>query len=239
MKNTLYILLPLAVVSLIVGMVLKWGLNPRPVAVMKPSFFDEPAELGSVVYRRFFVELQDSPVVVWGADAQSTEHLEVVAGFLAEGEPRKVFVDEELTWSRGPRFPEARVLDFQSQYEELKQEVEAAVEGQGQVLLITKYAFSAQKVGMNTLSKDLKKDLERPLFTVTHLPLAVTADQEAELHPKCQVVADKGPAELGCLALAKSRSIYRKSAKFPSEKWVAVLDRWPGNDLFIYWRYLP
>ena len=83
MKNTLYILLPLAVVSLIVGMVLKWGLNPRPVAVMKPSFFDEPAELGSVVYRRFFVELQDSPVVVWGADAQSTEHLEVVAGVLS------------------------------------------------------------------------------------------------------------------------------------------------------------
>ncbi len=241
MKNVLYVLLPLLVITLMVWFIAKWGLNPRAVGVMKPSFFDQPEELGAVLYRRFFVELESSPVVVWGTQSQSPEHLAVVAGFLAQGadQPRQVIIDEELAWSGGPQFDGAQVLDFQSQYDELKKVIEATIPEGQPVLLVTRYAYSAQKVGMNTLAKDLREELGVPLFTITHLPMATNADQEGELFPQCTVMNDKGLSELGCLALAKSRSIYRKAPKFPSGQWVAVADQWPGHDLFVYWRYLP
>lgn len=241
MKNALYIFLPVAAVALIVGMVLMWGLNPRPVGVMKPSFFDAPEELGAVLYRRFFVELENSPVIVWGLDPGQPEQAEVLAGFLSAytlggKELSEVIVDEELTWSGELPFALTEVMDFQNQYTQLKERLKAA-SSERAILLVTRFAFSSQKVTMDTMTKSLKRDLEMPIFSVTHLHLALTAQQEEDLRPQCQAIGDKGLGELGCLALAKSRSIYRKAPKFQDEKWVAVMDRWPGNDVFIYWAF--
>src|SRR5690606_29875969 len=115
MKNAVYFLLPVLAVGFVVWAVAKWGLNPRPVPIMDPSFFDAPEELGVVLYRRFFVEVEETPVLLWGVEPQTRQHLEVVAGFVkaakAAGVPMaRIVLDEELSWGGPSPLPDAEVI---------------------------------------------------------------------------------------------------------------------------------
>ena len=56
--------IPALMLVLTAGMlfVLKFGYTPVPPMVMTPSFFDQPSEIGAVVFRRFYAEIREKKV---------------------------------------------------------------------------------------------------------------------------------------------------------------------------------
>jgi hypothetical protein len=55
----------------------------RPTPILKASNFQEPEELGAVIFRRFWNEVRQAPVIVLGSSKQIKNYDRVWKGFLA------------------------------------------------------------------------------------------------------------------------------------------------------------
>ena len=60
----------------------KLGIQPRDIQIMKASFFDRYEEVGAVVFRSLYPRLELEPVVVWGVQPDSEAHIKVLEGFI-------------------------------------------------------------------------------------------------------------------------------------------------------------
>ena len=63
--RALYIVMLLAIIASGIGLMLRAGDKPIPVTVMAPSSFDQPEQIGAVVYRRFYAQIEHGKTVVF------------------------------------------------------------------------------------------------------------------------------------------------------------------------------
>jgi hypothetical protein len=200
--------------------VLKFGYKPVPPMVMTPSFFDRPAEIGAVVFRRFYAEIRERHVVVFGSPAQPAFHRDVLAGFLAaaaqDGAPFGALVVEEQM--PDVVTPEGlRVVRVPSNTETQAELIDAIREAEGKnqrVLVYLPSVFSTHLLKGNPIHR-LEKTLGHALFSITSAPLALANDQEYLVDPSC-VGSERdnlGVSDLGCAILAAGRPFYKKMIK--------------------------
>lgn len=240
MAKAVYIALILIVMTSGIAMMLKFGYEPAPVAVMSPSIFDRPEQIGAALLRRFYSPVAQDKLVVLGIPPQPDWHRGVVQGFLAAAEAEKVPFDIILAEEQMPpldlqSFPAIEVQkilmnanagsDFVTRLRSLHSTGK-------RILIYTASIFSTHLVLGNPIARYESMTGEH-LLTITTGPLALRSDQEQLIDPPC-VGSERdreGVAPLGCAFLKAGRGFYRKH--FKQEKFVAMMNSPSPQDFLL------
>jgi hypothetical protein len=239
--------IPALMLVLTTGMlvVLKFGYQPVPPMVMTPSFFDQPTEIGALVFRRFYAEIGERKIVVFGTPSEPAYHREIVEGFLAaakhDGSPFDVMiVEEQMPDIQKPEgLIEKRVPTNSPTQAELVDALREVQSKGERAFVYMPSVFSTHILKGNPVER-LEKTLGTKLFSITTAPLALANDQEYIVDPPC-VGSERdsmGVSDLGCAILKAGRSFYKAMAKANiSEKenakekpnnqrrWVAIMNQ--------------
>jgi hypothetical protein len=238
-----------AVVGIGLFLVLKFGYEPAPVRIMKPSYFSNPSEIGAVVYRRFYSPIEEQKLVVLGIPPQPAWHRDIVRGFLdaAAGEKRPfelVIAETQMPDLDLGGLPPTELIQLpmntQTQAELIDAIREARAAGK-KTLVYTASVYSTHLLPGNPILRYEQATGER-LFSITTGPLALQAVQEFMVTPTC-VGSERdgtGIAPLGCTILQAGRFYYRKL--IPQDRFVAVMnspkpDKYYDNDYLLLVSY--
>lgn len=211
--------------------------GPKFVTLFKPSGFSRPQEVGAVVKRRLFIELNRSKITVIGIEAYERSHWEAVQGFLevmkAEKTPDQpeplVIIDEAVKVD--PQFIDAPIMSFKLNFDDLVSKLKSA---QQPVLLITSTLYSSHLMH-NGFVQLLEEQMQTPVMSLTWLQMARTPEGEAHLKISCVGAREEGATygQLGCLARTQSRRI-QNSKKPITDSVVSMMEQTGLNDYIIY-----
>lgn len=227
----LYIPAMLLVMTLGVFSILRFGYTPAPVGIMKPSYFDQPEEIGVVTFRRFFSPLQEKGRLAFGIPPQPAWYGRVIVGFLkvaaAEKHPFDYVVQEvempDLDLSEVPGISVVKVRTNTEPPTDLVDLLQKLQADGKRVLIYMPSVFSAHVLPRSPLHR-VEKHLGANLFSISVGPLALHQSQEYLVNPPC-VGPERdamGTADLGCVILRAGRMHYRK--KVPQDRWVAIMN---------------
>ncbi len=228
------------VLGVTLTLVIRYGIGPRPIRVMKASEFENSQQIGAVVFRHLHMDLKDAPVVVFGAQEKWPAQVDIFAGYLktahAEGVSyAAVIVDESLAHYMTQVPTRVEVYRFQDQLQDLLQRVKDHLKANQKVALLTRSQFSSQYLTAN-FSDDLEKAIGTNVYSFSALNIALKKEDERKLLPACDsrigTPGEVGYGRLGCVALTKSRSTYRKEFQTPNQ--IALMDRMGATDYLIF-----
>jgi hypothetical protein len=218
--------------------ILKFSQAPPPKDIMKPSFFDRPEEVGAVVYRRLYGDMGQNDVVLFGVRPNDISHQKLVEGFLATSVQEKlpitvVFRESHLEVPAVPPGTEVIDFEFNSDQSALTEKVRAQTAQGKRVLLYTANTLSSHLIKNNPVER-FEAAWGKPVFTISSVDVALRREQEQPNDPPC-VGSERdgqGTAALGCAALLKGRSFYRKNIDV--SRIVALMDQRGEKDLLLY-----
>lgn len=219
--------------------VLRYGIGPKPIGIMKASFFDRPAEVGAVIYRRLYDPLGREPVVVFGVTPDVVEHRGIVEGFVAtaaaEKRPIQV-VFKERGLEEGLRVPdgtEVVAIAFNEDPTDLVEQVRQRVNQGQRVLVYTASVLSSHLIKGNPMHR-FEQVWGKPVLAISTVGISLRREQEFKVDPPCvgSEVDGPGTANLGCAALLKSRQLYRKQLE--NSRIVALMDQRGGADMLLF-----
>ena len=230
MKKVLYFVCVLGILTAGVVTVLKFGLKPGGKGVMKPSFFEQPEEIGAVTFRRFYAPIEERKMVFFGVAPQPDWHPKIVEGFLkaaaAEKQPFEVLVTDdtvpELNLAGLPPMEKLVVRLNTSDQTEVTNVLKHLVNAKKKTLIYTVSVFSSHILDGNPINR-LEKTAGMRFFSISTGPLALRPNQEHLVDPPC-LGSERdvsGQAALGCTILRSGRKYYRKQV--PQEKFVAII----------------
>lgn len=237
MKKVYVISAVLFVVGLAV-LISQYGLSPRKIPIMKPSYFDRSEEIGAVFARRFLFDIKTTPIVVVGVPPGRPKHFGFVEGFAQvfateSGQKfSKVIVDSHL-----PRegFGEnAESVDLLKEWEQVKKDLTARGRAGEKTIIVAPVGFVSKSFA-DSLAGQLEQEVGQKVISVSTSTFALDPTQEGEIEVRCQVGAQQaiGYGSFGCLALKKSRMLYRKKI-LRSKPMIAVADQLGRDDYLIY-----
>lgn len=228
----LYFFLIFAILAGGIFLILKFGTKPQPVGIMKPSYFTAPHEIGAVVFRRFYVPIEDQRLVVFGVPMQPQWHHDIIRGFLgaaeAEKRPFDVLIFDEampsFTIENHPNIERLTVPLNSSTQGELVDLLEDLRARNKRALLVTASVFSTHILAGNPINRFEAMTGER-VFSITSAPLALRPDQEHLVDPPCigSVRDQNGTSDLGCAILSAGRRLYRKN--IAQDRYVAIMQQ--------------
>lgn len=231
MPKWLYALIVLGMMTIGVAMILRFGYEPAPQMVMKPSFFNGPEDLGRVVYRRFYAPIEQTKLLVFGVPAKPDWHRGVVQGLLKaaadEGKPfERIVADPQMPVLDLNGLPLAEIsvvpmnTDTQSEFREA---IAMARKSGKRTLVYVPGFFSTHLLPMNPMERYEKASGEH-LFSITSAPLSLQPSEEFNVDPPC-VGSERdanGTSKLGCAIMSASRGFYRKKIK--ADRYVAIMN---------------
>ena len=229
-KRALYVSAVLVLVALGIIAILRFGYEPVPVKVMKPSYFDTAESVGETLYRRFYSPIEVYKVVVLGIAPQPDFHREIATGFLKAAAAQNKSFEVLITDAQMPPLDLAGVpamevievpLNTHTQGEFIDKLREAKAKGK-RTLIYTASIFSTHVLPGNVVDRYEKATGER-LFSISTAPLALHPSQEYLVEPPC-VGSERdanGTAPLGCTILKAGRGFYRK--KLPQDRFVGIM----------------
>jgi len=229
----LYVALIVAMMTAGIFLILKFGVKPQPVGIMKPSFFSKPEEIGAVVYRRFYVDIDTKKLVVFGVPPQPDWNLAVVRGFLREAQALQRPFDVLITESAMPPLDltglpsplETISIEMNSPTQsDLIDQLKAYHAAGKRVLLYTASVFSTHLLQGNPINR-LEKMTGESYFAITSAPLSLHPDQEFLVDPPClgSERDTQGTSDLGCAVLMAGRRFYRKH--IDQSRFVAIMQK--------------
>lgn len=225
----LYIPTLLAIVTVGVFSILKWGWEPAPVQVMKPSFFSTPEQIGAVLFRRFYSPVVEARRIALGVAPQPEWNLHVVEGFLRAAHAEKAPIEVLIAEERMP-LPDQRDLEgteliaMPTNSDSLANLVATLERTRGKRTLIYLPSVFSTHLLMDTVVGRIEQETGERILSITVMPLALRPDQEHLIDPPC-VGSERdgtGTAKLGCEVLRAGRWLYRK--KLSQDQWVAVIN---------------
>ncbi len=219
------------------ALVIMFGVGPRPVGFIKPSFFDHPREIGAVAYRRLYDPLGRQDLVAFGVTPGVAEHRDVVAGFLATALAEKrpievVFQEDRLPALDAPSGTEVVPFRFEDEAA-LAERVRAYTRGGKRVLIYTTNVFTSHLVKGNPIHR-LERHWGKPIYAISTVGIAVRREQEFKPDPPC-VASERdgqGTADLGCAAVLKGRTLFRK--KLDPARLIALMDQRGVSDFLLF-----
>lgn len=200
--------------------VLKFGYTPVPPMVMTPSFFDQPDQIGAVVFRRFYQPMRENKTVVFGIPIEPAFHRDVIQGFLQAAEKDGghydlLVVDNQMPDIVVPSTTQIVKVDSNTSTQaELVDAVMKAEASGKHTLVLLPNVYSTHILKGNPLTR-LEKTLGHKLFSISTAPLALANDQEYLVDPAC-VGSERdnmGTSDFGCAILSAGRQFYREMAK--------------------------
>jgi hypothetical protein len=235
-----YVMIVLFMMTTGIFLIFKVGYTPQPVGIMKVSSFKNPEEIGAVVYRRFYVPIDQKKIVVIGIPAQPPFHRDIVRGFLEaafiEKRPFEVLITEaEMPVINLTDLPPLEVKPLLMNTETQAEFIEAmeAAEASGKrTLVYMPSVYSTHLLEGNAINR-YERTTGKQLFTITTGPLALGHDQEYVIDPPClgSEVDKNNLSPLGCAFMLSSRKTYRK--KHPQDQWVALMNDQKQEDYLL------
>lgn len=239
MKIWLYALGVLTLMTVGIFCILKFGYEPVPEMVLKPSKFASAEEIGAAILRRFYAPVREEKVIQIGIPSQPEWYQGFVRGFLTTAAAEKAPFDVLLVESQLPAFnlvgaPPIDLQTFDSnsstQAEMIDRLRELRATGK-HVLLLTSSVYSSHLLPGNPTDR-YEKSTGEHLFSITAGPLALGASEEYRVTPPCLgSERDKsGTSALGCAILKASRGYYSKMIK--NDRFVAIMNK-PAMDDYL------
>ncbi len=218
--------------------ILKFSQAPPPKDIMKPSFFDRPEEVGAVVYRRLYGDMGQNDVVIFGVRPNEVSHRRLVEGFLLTSVKENlpitvVFRETHLEALALPEGTEVVDFEFNTDQVVLTEKIRSYTAQGKRVLLYTANVLSSRLI-KNNPSERFEAAWGKKVFTISSVDVALRREQEQPNDPPC-VGSERdgqGTAALGCAALLKGRSFYRKNIDV--SRIVALMDQRGEKDLLLY-----
>jgi hypothetical protein len=217
------------------AMVIHFGLQPRPVRMIKPSYVESAEEAGYYVWKRMRNIIKNENQVVFGLQNSSVDQLELVQAVInaAGGEGKK--------FER--RVRESRLVG--DGWEDIAswEEIDSRKDLKGLILLFAKTisgvylvptVFSSGLVGENPIAK-LELGLEKKILKISVVQFVLTPGDVEKIRPRCDSQAtfgEKSVANLGCMIKRKSSSIFRKN--MDRSKYVLAVDQTGEKDYLVY-----
>ena len=213
--------IPALMLVLTAGMlfVLKFGYKPVPPVIMQLSYFDQPSEIGAVVFRRFYEPIREEKTIVFGIPMEPAFHRDVLRGFLVTAENEKVHFDTliveqqmpDLDLKEIPNLKIVKIVTNSLAQSELIDAISASEQAGQRALIYMPSVFTTHVLQGNPVAR-LEAALGRMLFTITTSSLPLANDQEYLVDPACVGTErdNGGTSDLGCTILSASRPSYKK-----------------------------
>lgn len=217
MKWVLGTILTLIIISVL--FVLKYGITPRALAIIKPTYFDKKQEIGAVIFRRLFQDMKQINGILVETDPSIRDGEDVWLGLLKVaslyGKKMDFIIQHHELKTLTDRIPSVR-MDLIKHKKEVRRLLVSALQSKKNVLI---------HGPIETPLKDLN------LLTITQQTFVVHPKDEESL--QCPDQGDK-TTHKSCQALHLSRRYYRKKLK--SDRISAALEKFKDNTftLFIY-----
>lgn len=232
--------LPAMVLVLTIGMfvVLKFGYAKTPPIVIKPSNIGSPAEIGEVVYRRFYMPVREAKLTAFGIPPQPAWHREILEAFLRSAKREGAPFDVVLAEEQMPDFNRKdldglEVVKVRTNTTTKSELIDAIQQYRGKrVLLYLPSIFSTHTLAASPIF-ELEKMLGYRILSFTTGPLSLAADQEYLVDPPC-LGAERdagGTSELGCQILRAGRNYYRK--KISQDTWAIIMNQPTPDDDYL------
>lgn len=216
---------------------IKFGLKPRPLAIIDLSSFGAPTQFAEAIEFRLREEIKKMPVLIFGYQPERPNQLEIIKEFIRTNtEPGMkydtVVADENLTLP--PEVTVAEKIDSVNRVEVLASGLKAALEQNRRILILLPTVYSTQMLGGN-VADILRKQYQVPFTSFSIVELPRTREEEKAVSIPC-ITTDSdtsGPGVLGCAALQTGRMNYRK--KREAGKWTGLMDQRGASDFLIFY----
>lgn len=216
-------------------MVVKFGLNPKPISIIKASNFEEPEKLARYIFRQLYPKLKLVPILAFGDDISNPYSQKVVESlfqFLSQEskKPVSLYTDRDfLNYSTVPlsgvKYTKLDVINI----EDLSKKINADG-SEYLIILLFKNEDVIHNFKQSTVNQ-LEFSLSREILTFSFWSLENVKDTE-ELKP-CE-----DPHEfikwMDCLKENRARSIVITRKKVDPIKPIGILDRVSEKDFFIF-----
>jgi hypothetical protein len=229
MKRWLWFLAAI-LISTFVYSTIRYGLRPKPIPVLNATEFENPEQIGAVVYRGLRQDIRHERLILLGSAQDVPDYAEIWRGFLKTAfaddvHPAAFFQHEGLKPSWPVDVP-APILfnDAMVTSGELLKQVVAAQEA-GKIVVIHGLGSEVSHFFKDSLSRKLDEAEHHPVLSLTVLRVPTSAEDIAAMQQRC-LEPDAGTDGAIRTDCAKSRvaKILAKKRSAPGRSW-AVMER--------------
>ena len=227
MKRIVWILIAL-ISSVGVYFTIRYGLRPKPIPILNPTHFENPEQIGAVMYRRLRQNLRAEQLLVLGSHKDIPQSAEIWNGFLKTAMADKMKIDQFYQWPNVPLPTTAGQLqtiylqDADVASDELLKNIHQSIQ-RGSVVIVNAPTQEATHLVQGSLSRRLEKLPNIPVFSISIVPWAINAEATKVFAEDCSNpdATENANKMLNCAVYRLSKKFLRKKLD-PSQSWAAA-----------------
>lgn len=224
-------------------MIFHFGIRPKAVTIIKPSYFSDHKEAGELLYKVLYPRIAIRDLVVWGIRLQETTSFPMLDGFLSKSMSSERPIDVVVFLGVHKDFvsltSKAEFVDLDNA-EKLSELLKNYLQNKKRVLLVLNI-LDATHFLKDSYIVALESDLKTKAISILSLPLSQTEDGMSLTQIEDCPAADaqeKYVHSLGCLQLntnirALSKNQFHKN-KFESNHFTLMMDQEGERDYIAY-----
>jgi hypothetical protein len=217
MKRWLWFFLSLFI-STSVYFTIRYGLRPKPIPVMNASEFEQPPQIGAVIYRRLVEEIRSEHLLLLGSDMNLADSGQLWTGLLKtaradHAEIPVIFQREGLPSVEGDGVPIIPYSEQMVASGDLVKMIKAKIQP-GQLVIVHGTTDEVSHLHPESLSRILDKELERPVLALSTVNATLSPEEQERLMKQCYASKKEAAARIDCSQVRESRLLgKRKSGK--------------------------
>jgi hypothetical protein len=226
-------------ISSAVYFTIRYGLRPKPVPVMNATQFENPEQIGAVVYRRLRQEARGERLILLGSDPTWPQAEQVWSGFLktaaADQLPIDVLYSRAGTSALEPLGTWAKKTFSNSEVQSgaLSRAVQADLEA-GKMVLVSDSTPQVTHLLDSSFARMLEQLAHHPVLALSTLTLSLQPEEIENLKSEClQANADfEGWAHIHCSEARVSKLLLKK--KPTREQMWSIIERHGLKEYLIF-----
>lgn len=227
MKRIVWIVI--AVVSSVgVYFTIRYGLRPKPIPILNPTHFENPEQIGAVIYRRLRQNLRSERLLVIGSKKDLAQSAEIWNGFLKTAMADKMKIDQFYQWpnlalpTSASQLQTVYLQEADLANEDLLKNIHQSIQ-RGSVVIVHVPTEEATHLVKGSLTRKLEQLPNIPVFSISIVPWSINAEGTKALAEECTQPdsPDRLDLQLQCAVYRLSRKFLRKKLD-PSKSWAAA-----------------
>jgi len=210
-------------ISTSVYFTIRYGLRPKPIPVINATEFEQPPQIGAVIYRGLREEVRSEHVLLLGSDMNLADSGQVWTGFLKTAladhvEIPVIFQREGVSPIEGEGIQIVPYSEQMVTSGELIKQIKSRVQP-GQLVIIHGTTDEMSHLHAESLSRTLDKELERPVLALSTVNATLTSEEQERLLKECYASHAEAAARIDCSQVRESRMLSKKKS---GKIWAAV-----------------
>ena len=191
---------------------IRYGLRPKPVPVMNPTHFENPGQIGVVIYKRLRQNVRADQLVVLGSsNGEQEEDAKIWDGFNKEAAAEGAIVET------------IKMNDVGSDKDALFKRVDDGLKAR-KLVVVRGLTQEVSHLTENSLSRQLDRQRKHPVLAISILRLAINKADADDLQTQClDTETESGQRKLDCAAQKVARKYLKR--KLEADKLWAVMER--------------